>query len=165
MYGYIDGERVSNSRFIRHEYDPPPPMRPPPPAGQPQPKRDTRYSTKYKYQYAGGKLSEVQRYTNDGNLSTRNVFDFNDNHKEERWYLSDGMMYHRQVSLLDEKGNEIEVSEFNVRDGSVERRYTYKYEFDSKGNWTKRTTYNGTTTGGKSASQPTWVTYRTIEYY
>src|SRR5258708_26216948 len=57
VYGYLDGDRVEKSNYIRYEYDPPPMAAPS--GGGPRPKRDPRYSTKFKYKYDDdGRLAE-----------------------------------------------------------------------------------------------------------
>ena len=42
---------------------------------------------------------------------------------------------------------------------------TYKYEYDSLGNWTKMTTSVAVVENGTIAFEPVEVTYRTISYY
>lgn len=165
VYGFLDGDRVSSTKSIRYEYDPPPGMAPPSQVG-PVPKRDPRYSGKFKYKYDDtGNLREKEMYGNDGKLWLRYVYTLREKQREELAYSSDGSLNQKQVSALDEKGNVIEEVYFNAKDGSVRNRYSYQYQFDSKGNWTKRTTAKLVTKDGKSAFEPAWVTYRTITYY
>ena len=70
----------------------------------------------------------------------------------------------REVYKYDEKGN---ISEMTLMgpDGSMVSRETYKYEYDSLGNWTKMTTSVAVVENGKIAFEPVEVTYRTISYY
>jgi hypothetical protein len=58
----------------------------------------------------------------------------------------------------DAKGNEIEVNKY-YSDGILESKYTYKYKYDGRGNWTERIEYEG-----EAASANSIIT-RTIEYY
>ncbi len=165
IYGYIDGDRVSNHKSIKYEYNPPP-MMAPPAAAQSQQKRDQRYSWKYKYKYDDkGYLVEKLLYGNDGNLRMRYVYNLKDNQLEELAYSSDGSLNQRYLSILNDKSNEIERTDFDVKNGSVRNRYSYEYEFDSTGNWIKKTTRKWVTKDGKSVSEPAWITYRNITYY
>lgn len=165
VYGYIDGDRASNYKSIRYEYDPPPPMAPPAPASQPKPTYDPRYSNKYRYKYEGARMVEKLLFGNDGKLRLRYVYNYKGNQKEELVYKADGELNQRYLSVLDKRGNEVEETSFNVKDDSVRSKYSYSYEFDSKGNWIKRVTSKWVTKDGKSYFEPAWVTYRTITYY
>jgi hypothetical protein len=166
VYGYIDGERASNYKSIRYEYDPPPMMLPPPPAGQPKPTYDPRYSSKYKYRYDDkGKMAEKLLYGNDGKLRLRYVYNYNGNQKEELVYTAEGKLNQKYVSVIDDKGNETEETTFEAKDDSIRSKYSYSYEFDTKGNWIKRIASKWVTKDGKSFFEPAWVTYRTITYY
>ena len=69
------------------------------------------------------------------------------------------------LSTLDEKGNQIEETSFETRDGSIRDKYSRTYEFDARGNWIKRTTSKWVTKDGKSYYAPAYVDYRTITYY
>lgn len=165
VYGYIDGDRASNFKSIQYEYNPPP-MVMPAPAGQAKPKYDSRYAYKYKYKYDDkGNLIEEQMYFNSGKLYLRYVYNYKDNHKEELVYESDGTLNQKYVFTLDDKGNEIEEHIYETKDNSVSNRYSYSYEFDSKGNWIKKTESKWTTKDRKSQYEPYSVTYRTITYY
>ncbi|MGI8838412.1 MAG: tetratricopeptide repeat protein, partial [Pyrinomonadaceae bacterium] len=64
----------------------------------------------------------------------------------------------------DEKGNIMEMVVRDV-DGSVLSKETYKYEFDSLGNWNKMTTSVALYENGTVSYEPTEVSYRTIAYY
>lgn len=70
----------------------------------------------------------------------------------------------REVYKYDEKGN---ISEMTLMgsDGSMVSKETYKYEYDSLGNWTKMTTSVAVVENGKIAFEPVEVSYRTISYY
>lgn len=163
VYGYVDGDRVSSAKSIKHEYNPPPMAAP---AGAQSQKRDRRYSSKYKYKYdEKGRLVESESYGNDGRLWMRYVYNFKDNQVEELVYASDGSLNQRYLSTLDEKGNEVERTDFEAGNGSVRNKYSYEYEFDSRGNWVKKTTKRWRTKEGQSSFVPAYVTYRTITYY
>lgn len=70
--------------------------------------------TKKKMQYEyRGKLTQQQNFDNNGKLVEKNIFVFNDQGDENLWTNFD-------------------------RTGYVVYNYTYKYEYDSHGNWTKK---------------------------
>ena len=95
---------------------------------------------------------------------TRVVFSYDGTQVEEQFYSGEGELYRKQVTTLDEKGNEVEQT-VNEPRGNRTTRYAYSYEFDAKGNWMKRTTSKWVTKEGKSFFEPSYVTYRTITYY
>lgn len=166
VYGYIDGDRVSSSKYIEHEYNPPPMMMAPTAPGQAKPKYDSRYSYKFKFKYDDKRnLIEKTWYSNDGSLWLRYVYNFKGNQKEELVYSKDGSLNQKYIYALDAKGNEIEETVYETKDDSVRSKYSYVYEFDPKGNWTKRTTSKQITKDGKSSFTPYSVTYRTVTYY
>jgi hypothetical protein len=136
------------------------------PPGGTRPKSDPRYSNKFTFQYDDQKrLIEKAWYLNNGELTIRYVYKYSGNQREEFVYTSDGSLNQHYLSILDSKGNEIEETSFETRDGSVRGKYRYAYEFDAKGNWIKRTTSKWVTKDGKSDYAPASVDYRTINYY
>jgi hypothetical protein len=164
-YGYLDGARVSNEEIIRHEYNPPP-ISIGPPAGGATPKYDPRYSYKFTFKYDDKKrLMEKTWIGNDGKLWLRYVYNYSGNQREELVYSADGSLNQRYLSVLDDKGNEVEETIFEARDGSIKSKHSYAYEFDSHGNWTKRTNSKWVTKDGRSSYEPQYVYYRTITYY
>ena len=70
----------------------------------------------------------------------------------------------REVYKYDEKGNISEMT-LMASDGSLVSKETYKYEYDSLGNWTKMTTSVAVVENGSITFEPVEVTYRTISYY
>ena len=102
---------------------------------------------------------------NDSKLWLRYVYNYSGNQREELVYSADGSLNQRYLSVLDEKGNEVEETIFEARDGSIRSKHSYAYEFDSHGNWTKRTTSKWVTKDGRSSYEPQYVYYRTITYY
>src|SRR2546425_2066301 len=167
VYGYIDGDRVSKYAYIRHEYDPPPMMMASAP-GQKRVEHDNRYSIKLKFIYdSNDRLIERVVIGNDGELRTRCVHDF-DKAKEVESCYSDGKIYYKSTSIVDDRGNVIEKTIERPSSGSNNTssdRYSYDYQFDSKHNWIKQTTSEWVTKGGRSYYEPTSVYYRTITYY
>jgi hypothetical protein len=165
VYGYIDGTRVSSFKQIEQNYNPPPIVGASPP-GATKPKYDSRYSNKFAFRYDGQKrLVEKTWFLSSGQISIRYVYKYSGNQREELVYSADGSLNQRYVVVLDDKGNEIEETYFETRDGSVRAKYSYAYEFDAKGNWIKRVTSKSVTKDGKSSFVPESVNYRTITYY
>ncbi len=165
VYGYLDGNRVSDFKSIEYEYNPPP-MVIGSASGEPEPKYDKRYSYKFKYKYDDkGNLKEELLYSNNGKLWTRTVYTYQGNHKEELVYDEKGALNQKETYTLDAKGNEIEEVDFNAQDNSIRDKYSYTYEYDSQGNWIKQAMFKWVTKDGKSSLEPYSVDYRTITYY
>lgn len=165
VYGYLDGARVSRRKSIEREYNPPP-MMIAPPAGAPKPKSDPRYSNKFAFRYDDQKrLVEKSWFLSNGELSIRYVYKYSGNQREEFAYSSDGSLNQQYLSTLDSKGNEIERTDFETKSGSIREKYSRTYEFDTQGNWIKRTTSKWVTKEGKSYYAPAYVDYRTVTYY
>mgnify|MGYP006173506129 CR=1 FL=1 len=94
----------------------------------------------------------------------RSVYKYEGNQKEELLYSANGELMGRALSILDDKGNVIERTGFGY-DGSLSSKISYTYEFDSHGNWTKRTSSRD---GGRERLRqlnPPSVHVRTITYY
>jgi hypothetical protein len=164
VYGYIDGARVSRSEIIQQEYNPPPIMAVP--SGEAPPQRDPRYAVKYTYQYDNKKrLTEMSILGNDGKLRLRYVYKHTDRQKEEWVYSENGSLNQHYLWTLDEQGNEVALTTFKTFPGTTESKYAYVYEFDSQGNWIKRTGSEWVTNNGRSHYEPDSVHYRTITYY
>jgi TonB family protein len=70
----------------------------------------------------------------------------------------------REAYKYDDKGNISEMTLMGT-DGSLISKETYKYDFDSMGNWVKMTTSVAVVENGRISFEPTEVTYRTIFYY
>src|SRR4029079_15486678 len=67
VYGCIDGSRVSRSKVMKHEYNPPPPMGN---AATGAKKSDSRFQTRYEFKYDDQKrLIERRWFRNNGELS------------------------------------------------------------------------------------------------
>jgi hypothetical protein len=164
VYGFIDGSRVSTFRTIAREYNPPPLVIASPPGGAAK-KSDPRYGYRFEFKYDDKKrLTEKTWFHSDGAVWLRYVYKYNGSQKAELVYREDGSVSQRYLSTLDDKGNEVEKTFFEP-DGSIRTKESYKYEFDSKGNWTKRTTSKVVTKAGRQQLEPYSVHYRTITYY
>jgi len=164
VYGYLDGNRVSASKYIEREYSPPS-GRGPGGALMSERKMDPRYQHRFEYKYDENKrLTEKTEFRSNGDFMWRHVYKYNGNQKEEFVYLENGTLSRRELSILDDKGNEIETTDFDS-DGKVTAKISYTYEYDANGNWTKRTS---TRKGGNETLMrldPGNIQIRTITYY
>ena len=151
-YSVIDGERVVKLDVLTKRVLSG--IGPGTPPGKP---RDPRYSAKIKYKYdSQGNRTEMAWVDQDGVPSLRYVYKNEGNRKEVAVYRTDGSFSHGYADTLDEKGNEVETTSLTRQPNSgTKTTYTY-LEFDSQGNWTKRSEQRG---------DSLWITYRTITYY
>jgi hypothetical protein len=165
VYGYLDGARASDYKSISHEYNPPPMMIMSAP-GETKPKYDPRYSNKFDFKYDNQKrLVEKTWINNAGKMQIRYVYKYSGRQREEWVYSEDGSLNQHYLSVLDDKGNRVEWTIFEVRDGTVSSKLSYVYEFDAKGNWIKRTSSKWVTKDGRSYYEPENEYYRKITYY
>lgn len=70
----------------------------------------------------------------------------------------------REMYKYDDKGNISEMTLMGA-DGSLISKESYKYDYDSLGNWVKMTSSVAVVENGRISFEPTEVTYRTIFYY
>lgn len=165
VYGYVDGSRVSAFKYIEREYSPPSGR-----GGGTGPltserKMDTRYQQRFEYKYDEHKrLSEKTEFRSNGDVMWRHVYKYDGNQKEEFVYLENGTLSRRELSLLDDKGNEIETTDFDA-DGKVTAKISYTYEYDANGSWTKRTSSRKEGNPTLMRLDPGNVQTRTITYY
>lgn len=165
VYGYVDGSRVSNSKTIQHEYNPPGVMVRAAP-GAVIKKSDLRYQTKFEFKYDEQKrLIEHSWFRSNGERFLRYVYNYKGNQLEKLVYSEDGSLNQRSLSILDSKGNEIERTSFDPRDGAAGATHSYAYEFDAHGNWTKRTTSKVVSKDGSTNLEPLYVDFRKITYF
>ena len=161
VYGYLDGSRVSASKFIQREYSPPfvttglRSNRDP----------DRRYDHRFEFKYDEKKrLTGKTDFFSNGDILERYVYKYEGNQKEELVYSENGSLVRRHLYILDDKGNVIERTDFDA-DGSVRSKSSYTYEFDSNGNWTKRTMSWNIVDDRLRRLNPPTVSLRTITYY
>ncbi|MDX6692602.1 MAG: hypothetical protein QOF02_205 [Blastocatellia bacterium] len=163
VYGYLDGQRASLSKSIRHEYDPPSPL---PAPGSPAPRRDPRYTYKYKHKYdERGRLAETLFYGNDGKLQRRDAYTYTNDRKEWLIYNQDGSLHQKYSYTLDRDGNIVEELFFEGDMSKAKYTSRYTYEFDRHGNWTKRASLLLSMKGGQMDYALASTEYRTITYY
>jgi hypothetical protein len=162
VYGYLDGSRVSASKIILREYDSAIGVGG---GGRSNKNPDPRYNQRFEFKYDEKKrLTEKTDFFSNGDIWERYVYKYERNQKEELVYSENGSLVRRHLYLLDDKSNVIESTDFDP-DGSVRLKGSYTYEFDSNGNWTKRTnSWNVVSDRLRRLGLPS-VLLRTITYY
>ena len=167
VYGFLDGKRVSKSGYVENGF----PGRmtsilSSPPGGElVATLGDERYEYSYKYKYLKGQLAEMTTTGNDGKLWLRYVYKYSPRRREELVYSEDGELNQRYLYLLDEKGNEIEMTAFELMDPKgADKRSRYQYVLDAQGNWTKKVTEHAQIENGTTKWVPDMIEYRTITY-
>lgn len=117
----------------------------------------TLYSkTTYSFDAKGnetGYLLQTPGYANSGRSY---IYDDKGNRTEETWLNGKNEADFRFVNKYDAYGNMTEQQKY--RQGKLSDTTTWKYEYDSKGNWTKRTQYS-------SDGVEFDIAERKIEYY
>ena len=93
-----------------------------------------------------------------------NTYDDDKRTKEVATYRLDGTLKEKVAHAYDERGNEVGVTTFNA-DGSVKNSQSvlFKIEYDSHGNWTRKTRLTHSEKGGPP--QPYHAELRVITYY
>ena len=167
MYGYIDGKRVSNSKVARREYDPPPMAVPKAQIGESIRKTDPRYEYSFEYKYKNGKLAEEQMVYSNGKKGLRYVSNYTEHQVEKLVFTPEGELNQKYLYTFDKGGNEVAQISFGLSNYKFygDRKYRSTYEFDGKGNWTKRVNSTETTENGIASFRPSSVNYRTITYF
>ncbi len=168
IYGYLNDARVSKTKSITNDYDPPAVMIPRGSAKPDQKTRDTRISYSYSHKYLEGNLSEMQMFYNDGTPGMRYTYTRSDNTLQKLAFDDKGDLNQKYLYKLDEKGNEIEDVRIDLTPQRYygDKKFVYKYDsFDKNGNWTKRTASQITVVNGKETTKPAYVHFRTITYF
>lgn len=162
LYGYINGGRVSKISSTNRETDSLE-VKVSPPPGTEEP--DPRFQYRCEYKYDDKKrLTEETTFLNNGELWLRTVYKYAPNQKEQLDYSEDGRLGQRVLYKLDAKGNEVQETVFNS-EGKPRYKTSYAYEFDLKGNWTRRTKKTVEIIDGRERPLPATVDTRTITYY
>jgi hypothetical protein len=111
----------------------------------------------YIYDYEE-KETEVISYYFDGSIIRHwaSKCDNKGNEVEHIEYGADDSIERKKSQLFDDKDNIIEVIEYNT-EGGIDDSRTFKYEFDTIGNWVRSTVF--------SKGSPLGIIEREIEYY
>ena len=130
-------------------------------------KNDSRYTHRFVYQYdAEGRRTQTLVYLSSGELWLKHVFRFAANRKIHFVY-SHGRLSQKLEYTFDERGNEISVT-IDAKFVSSNKTVYKCDDFDSQGNWTKRTVYKGfkeLSDAEFSRLEPWAIEYRVITYY
>lgn len=110
----------------------------------------------YAYNQMGNQIEE-KLYNSKGILTNKNTYTYDDkaNLTEHTEYGSAGF-YVKNTYAYDEQGNQIEQNRYNA-DGSLEKKYSRAYEYDTQGNWTKKLSFKN--------KIPEYIQVREYEYY
>lgn len=114
---------------------------------------DGRYNWSESYAYDGsGNLIEVKRFKTEEVIDTKELYTFNDkgNVKESEFHR-DNKLVAKNNYKYDEEDN---YNELNFGDSVM---YTYKYNYDEKGNWIKKIVFEN--------DNPSGILLREIEYF
>ena len=159
-----DGTKTTKTQEIRGENSPP---SPPPPVGRPGVEREHEpLKPALKYDNAG-RLIESGMVLPSGKFAYKTTYTFDAKGRliETAGYDGDDRVTDRRV--YNYSGDERVPSEFTYYrgDGKVSERTTYSdYEFNSKGDWIKRTQNKEQMFRGFNRRSVS-TTYREIEYY
>lgn len=116
---------------------------------------DCKSTTKYD---ENGQVIETDECKPNGSLieKTKIKYNVNEGLIEYYKYKFDGSLITKMIIKNDEKGNKIEQNIFDPNNLLI-NSFTFKYEFDSIGNWIKKTCIN--------KDNPPRYTEREFEYY
>lgn len=113
-----------------------------------------------------GKVENVISYRSDGSLDykARTRYDNKGHMLEEVFSRADATTDERRTYIYNENGQEEEKVVYNS-DGSIRITEVSAYQYDSVGNWTKRTTQKLVSKEGKLIPESTATVERIITYY
>jgi len=163
VYGYVSGRRVSRIGSIEQEgsffgilieF----------PSGS---RLDNRFDQYFTFKYLNGMLAEESTFWSNGVRTSRATYRFLKNTKITS-YFDGGRAFRRIVANLDDKGNEIKLTNFEPDGGKWQEQspFDIKYDtYDQEGNWTQRSSSRCYGLGEKCKKFPEYVEYRSIEYY
>lgn len=128
---------------------------------------DERYTYKYEYSYADGRLSEMRMFHNDGRRGMYYKYTTSPTERSTSGFTEDGELNWQTVYKLDEKGNEVEQVNMDVRKVyGHDTVYLIRTKvFDAAGNWIERSTYELKAHGATSREMLVSEQFRTITYY
>lgn len=95
---------------------------------------------------------------NENKVNEINTYSYDEKGNPIEWtIIQDDELITNYTYIYDLKGNVIEGNSF-YKDGTLREKFTYKYDYDQKGNWTKKITYN-------ELSEQKIIEERKIVYY
>jgi methionine-rich copper-binding protein CopC len=130
---------------------------------------DPRFNTRFKYEFdEAGRVKEEIIYLSNGDLWLREVFSYDSKGLRNKIarFEGNGNKPYEQIFTFDSNGNEIEMKYDYPEPDEEDAIFAYSdYQFDTNGNWTKRTKSEVTIKKGKRIVTSMSVAYRTITYY
>ena len=129
--------------------------------------KDETFFGRVVYRYdSAGRMVERSWVDDERKPVSRNVYAY-----DERGNLITVKVYDRQDALssrwgysYDDKRNRTEWLDYHP-DGSLAGRQVYRYEFDDRGNWTKKVIADWISDGQAGTLEPSEVVHRTLSYY
>lgn len=114
---------------------------------------DGRYNWSESYLYdSNGNLTEVKRFKTKAVIDTKELYTFDDKgNVQKSEFHRDNKLISKNNYNYDDEGN---FNELNFGDSVV---YTYKYNYDAKGNWIKKIVFEN--------DNPSGILLRDIEYF
>ena len=98
------------------------------------------FNYKYLYSYdEKGQLLEWLAYRGNGAFFFKYDFKYDDKGNKTEWIrrAAGGSVIGKVIYKYDAKNNLVEETEYD-KDGNIKATYTYSYNFDRKGNWTRQ---------------------------
>lgn len=128
----------------------------------------------YLYDANGNLLEETRSHTQTAN-DFKWVYRYDELGRmlEESFYLirskplpnqTGKALNYRSVYSYDKEGHPAEKIHYGAT-GDMESKKSYRYKYDSEGNWVTQTAWESANSDDKTVLEPTEVTYRTITYY
>jgi len=112
------------------------------------------------YFFEKGKLTKSIFYGKEGIEYNRSYYSYDGNKTIEE-INENGKIVGTEINEIDNKGNLVSEEQFNF-DKSKFGKITYSYDYDYKGNWTKKTKHISSYKKDKSLDE---ISYRGISYY
>ena len=164
IYGWLNVGRVEDENYVKNQSEDLNIITSVNPKAK-KSKFDSRYSRRYEYKYANGKLAEMRDIMSNGVLWQRTVYSYNGKQRTELIYDEKNKLNQKYVYTLDAGSNTVEQNNAAVSKGDKDEKLFYSYEFDNQKNWTKRTASKQVTENGQLIFKKTAVAYRTITYF
>jgi hypothetical protein len=101
---------------------------------------DPRYTYKIRYKFDSlGRRIAAHWLRGDDSIYLKYVYSYSDNKIEETVSFDNGLALEDKLSMLDQKGNTLEVLHRDPSDKSVSYKESYTYlRIDRQGNWIER---------------------------
>lgn len=118
----------------------------------------------YAYDAEGNRIKEVHYRDGAIDSEVHNSYDARGHLTEQLIYTADKVLKGKRIVSYDDRGNVSTETSYS-KDGSVQRRATYAYEYDSVGNWIKTMTREWLNKEGQLVPGEEQIEERVITYY